>query len=96
MIITEAQKNAAFERLEVALAKVQLSDDSGQKRTASADEFMLMPGSRYGAEWWAFKHCDSRNYLFVHRTRRLLKVPATPEAFMRGTFEKFPPIGEAI
>jgi hypothetical protein len=79
----QAEVDAQFARLEVALANVPLKREAGHKEIAKADEFMLM---QFGAQGEVqFKHRETRNYVFLFPSGRLF-VPETTEPFTRGTF----------
>lgn len=82
---TERQNaDSWFEKLVPLLASTPLPCENGSLRTASPDEFMFMGVTAWGG---AFKHCDTRNYLYVQPNGKLL-VPQRPEmAFHRGFFD---------
>lgn len=84
---TRDQIDDAFAKLQLALQFVRLArhDEHGKPveyRRAKAREFMLMEMSD---ERTAFKHSDTRNYVFLMADGTLV-VPHTQEAFMRGGF----------
>lgn len=51
----------------------------------SAEDFMLM-SLDLNDGCYAFKNCDTRNYVFLNATSGELIVPKTSHAFMRGEF----------
>jgi hypothetical protein len=90
MMPSRAQADFYFEKLAEKLAVTALPTESGEERIAKADEFMLMQIDELG--WVQFKHCDTRNYVMLHKDNFELYVPRTEEPFMRGTFDVFPPL----
>jgi len=60
---TRVEIDAAFGRLERALGEHSVPTEKGGRRYAKADEFQLMHQNEDGS--LAFKHNDTRNYLFV-------------------------------
>lgn len=85
--------DAMFERLKAELAKQPLPTEHGKPRLAHASEFMLMHKDG-DTGTYGFKHCDSRNYVFLlpHGDGTFeLYVPLSKEPFMRGTFDAYPP-----
>lgn len=77
----------SYEALEAILRDFPLPTESGDLRTASADEFMLM---YHSPSLCHFKHIDSRNYLHMLRNGRgqwTISIPTTNEPFLRGTFD---------
>ena len=77
-----------FAVLNKALADRPLKSDpflrgNNALRFATCDEFMLMSQT---AERVAFKHCDTRNYVFLRKDNHKLEVPETSDPFMLGKF----------
>lgn len=99
---TEEEVDAHFGRLQACLREIELPKADGSSRKADADEFMLMVSHRtetgdrdHPALVLAFKHRDTRNYVFVHvshpdetLSELRLEVPRTDKYFMRGTFDR--------
>jgi hypothetical protein len=80
---TTADVEPQFERLQIALDKVQLEREEGKFTRATSDEFMLM---QFGEDGEAqFKHRDSRNYVYLFPNGRLF-IPKTEVPFNRGLF----------
>lgn len=77
---------AAFQRLIPLLASTPLKNEDGTTRIAELSEFMFMQIDQEGNI--GFKHCDSRNYIFLLKNNTL-HVPETSQAFQRGTFDVF-------
>lgn len=76
---------AYFNALELALTGVTLKTSSGTFRKASASEFMYMGQNQ---DCLAFKHCGSRNYIYLHYTGDLY-VSQSAEPFHRGVFDLY-------
>ena len=49
----------------------------------SANSFMLMSMDQ---EWYKFKHCNTRNYLFVSIKDGSLHIPCSGKPFEQGIF----------
>jgi len=82
----DARLVAAFNALEITLAKKKLKVGYGSnaRRHASVFEFMYM-GTRSG--WHAFKHYDTRNYVYVDIYADYMHVPCSRnDPFHHGEF----------
>jgi hypothetical protein len=77
--------NDAFELLENALKKTPLRQSDGKYRKAQSDEFYFMNVTP--DNWVAFKHFNTRNYLFVDLESGRVHVPSEDTPFLRGYFE---------
>lgn len=85
--MADMSQKAAYAMLKKALAKTKLPTSKGEKRQASADEFMLMMPEPHQGHW-QFKHAGTRNYVFVNARSGKLVVPQTNKPFMRGEFDE--------
>lgn len=84
-LISPEAINRYFERLQAVLVITPLPTSTpGKKRSAHASEFMFMQEDANGAV--GFKHCNSRNYVFLLKNNQLF-VPQKKDAFLRGTFD---------
>ncbi len=86
--------NKYFELLADQLLLIELDCKNNSKRTASASEFMFMhTKDSDGLNIIAFKHIDTRNYLFLVQSildpSWRLHIPKTNEAFQLGYFDIF-------
>jgi len=77
----------AWDALKKGLSKEELPTSRGTTRKASVDEFELMPTER--EDVWAFKHCDTRNYLFVNKGTGKLVIYKSSKPFFKGEFDLF-------
>jgi hypothetical protein len=81
--LSQSHINRAYLCLHEALkATVLPSNNGGFKLLDNPGEFMLMHGEEGR---WAFKHYNTRNYLYCD-INRLIRVPRTNLAFSRGEF----------
>ena len=76
----------ARNKLVAALSKTKLDTSSGQRRTVSPDEFMLM-NPRPTDNGWEFKHTFTRNYIFIDSKTGKVVVQKTGKPFYRGMFD---------
>lgn len=85
---SQQECRSLFELLGIALKPIKLDRGPGKPATeGKPDEFMLMQiGDKGEAQ---FKHCDSRNYVYLFQGGTLV-IPKTESPFNRGTFEQFP------
>jgi hypothetical protein len=83
-----------FQELDKLVKDRSFNTSTGQIRNdLRADEFMLMQVNGVKGqerETVAFKHRDTRNYLYMsrHNGQWMLTVPQTQEAFKLGFFDK--------
>lgn len=84
--LVDAERKMAFAELEKLLSESKLPCQHGPHRWAKASEFMLM---HLHAGEWAFKHGDTRNYLFVSSRPPRLRIPMTDEPFHLGYFDEY-------
>lgn len=91
--LSTAEINRQYVRLGTLLRSHSLSTSNGGKRTADADEFMLM---KIDGTSSAFKHCDSRNYVHIESSsgKDVLRVPKTTFPWNGGTFDVFSSLSE--
>lgn len=82
-MFTPSEIDMYFGLLEKALKSRLLRSMQGGFRVVAADEFMLMQRS---GNVIGFKHCNSRNYVFLNVATAQLDVPVTSQAFQRGHF----------
>jgi len=84
--------NSCFEELHEALKRWPLPTEDGGTRIAAGWEFMLMNGFRL----WearklngtlAFKHRNTRNYIYFDQQRREIVIPEGEHPWRRGTFD---------
>ena len=90
---TPEEIESAFSRLAEVLKDQPLRSEGGGTRKIKAGEFMLMHSSDE-MDLLAFKHIDTRNYVFVCRQDALmqkarvdiLQVPCSGQPFKLGYF----------
>ena len=70
-------------RLQDAINNNRLPAEGGGTTKTTLDEWMLMYINDDGTA--AFKHCDTRNYIYIRPDGELI-VPKTASPWMRGTF----------
>lgn len=80
-----------FGHLAGLLEYQKLPTKDGGKRTAQADEFMLMYTSDDGVSLAAFKHRTTRNYLYVEMNAygdHCINVANDGQPFQKGYFDE--------
>lgn len=85
----EVLADKAFEVLAKTLESYRLPTKNGDYRTATPGEFMYMGTPKMGINgnpWHTFKHCDTRNYIWLSESGKLV-VPCGG-AFYGGVFRR--------
>ncbi len=79
--------NQQFEKLDAILQHRPLLQQDGLTRVVRAGEFMLMFQPSSPGNEVAFKHKDTRNYVYMNEKTGHLRVPQSDEPFHLGFFD---------
>ena len=78
-----------FSMFDDSLSKTVLDTEDGVGRIGSAKEFMFMGFTARGI---AFKHIDTRNYIYMDRLTGELTIPKSSRYFGQGVFDVYNPV----